>query len=265
MCVCVFECVCVCVWDCYRWPPSRWENAGSLLVCVHMYQTQHVFPFQRRGILCVCVCVWVLVLTCVYVCECVYVADHTGRLTSRNPCSKNRHCVFPALTHRYHRTHTLTQDTHTHTDHCPILFSLAGFLSAYPCASGRQDVSLWLSWENLLSGNKPEDTNRRGVTASLQSCWFFRTPFGCSFWVGTAPLLLFRRHFFLRHALTTNVPSSFVSLSIMSHFLFLPFYHSKLPPSFPIPHLSPHLYSHILCSPLPLSDIDKRSQTGKWK
>lgn len=120
------KCVCNsgCVRPSYRWPPSRWENAGSLLVCVHMYQTQHVFPFQRRGILCVCACV------------CVYTADHTGRLTSRNPCSKNRHCVFPALAHHYHRTHT-----HTHTDHCPILFSLAGFLNAYPCASGCQDVS----------------------------------------------------------------------------------------------------------------------------
>lgn len=77
----------------YVWPPSRWENAGSLLVCVHMYQTQHVFPLsEARYPVCVCV------------------ADHTGRLTSRNPCSKNRHCVFPALMHRYHRTHT-----HAHT------------------------------------------------------------------------------------------------------------------------------------------------------
>ena len=91
ICVCVSVCVCVC--DCYRWPPSRWENAGSLLVCVHMYQTQHVFPLsEARYPVCVCV------------------ADHTGRLTSRNPCSKNRHCVFPALMHRYHRTHT-----HAHT------------------------------------------------------------------------------------------------------------------------------------------------------
>lgn len=70
----------------------------------------------------------------------------------------------------------ITGHTHTHTDYCPILFSLAGFLNAYPCASGCQDVSLWLSWENLLSGNKPEDTNRQ----EWAHPWF-----GCSVRVGT--------------------------------------------------------------------------------
>ncbi|MEQ2225924.1 hypothetical protein ILYODFUR_022533 [Ilyodon furcidens] len=71
-----------------------------------MYQTQHVFPFQRRGILCVGV----------FVCVCQSRRSHWA---SRNPCSKNRHCVFPALTHHYHRTHT-----HIYRDHWPILFPL---------------------------------------------------------------------------------------------------------------------------------------------
>lgn len=162
MCVSVFVCksLWVCVWLCYRWPPSRWENAGSLLVCVHMYQTQHVFPFQRRGILCVYVCACM----CVYVCRrSRWAADFQEPLQQKQAL-----CVSCSRT-------PLSQDTHTHacTDHCPILFSLAGFLNAYPCASGCQDVSLWLSWENLLSGSKLENTNRRGVTASSQLCHFF--------------------------------------------------------------------------------------------
>ena len=232
--VCVCVCACVCVWDCYRWPPSRWENAGSLLVCVHMYQTQHVFPFQRRGILCVRVCVGphMRLCVCVCVCVCVYVANHTGRLTSRNPCSKNRHCVFPALTHRYHRTHT---HTHTHTRIIALFsFPLAGFLNAYPCASGRQDVSLWLSWENSLSGNKPEDTNRRGVTASSRPPTPLATPTTFS-QSGHLNLLLW--------------PLSCPSLNQATFFSFS--CRSKIPS---LPYSIPRIlhvqciYSHILCS-----------------
>lgn len=108
LCVCV--CLHMCPWMCYRWPPSRWENAGSLLVCVHMYQTQHVFPFQRRGILYACVCLCV----CLY--ASVRATDRTGRLTSRNPAAKTGTVCF-LLSHTI-----ITGHTHTYTDHCPILF-----------------------------------------------------------------------------------------------------------------------------------------------
>lgn len=162
MCVSVFVCksLWVCVCDCVT--GGRPVGGKMQEVCLSVstcIRRSMFFPFKGE-VSCVCMCV----RACVF----MYVADHVGRLTSRNPCSKNRHCVFPALAHHYHRTHT-----HAYTDHCPILFSLAGFLNAYPCASGCQDVSLWLSWENLLSGSKLENTNRRGVTASSQLCHFF--------------------------------------------------------------------------------------------
>lgn len=120
MCVSVFVCksLWVCVWLCYRWPPSRWENAGSLLVCVHMYQTQHVFPFQRRGILCVYVCACM----CVYVCRrSRWAADFQEPLQQKQAL-----CVSCSRT-------PLSQDTHTHT-HTRIiaLFSFPLQVSSTP-------------------------------------------------------------------------------------------------------------------------------------
>lgn len=100
--VCLFVRVCGCVCDCVT--GGRLVGGKMQEVCLSVstcIRRSMFFPFKGE-VSCVCMCV----RACVF----MYVADHAGRLTSRNPCSKNRHCVFPALAHHYHRTHT-----HTHT------------------------------------------------------------------------------------------------------------------------------------------------------
>lgn len=117
--VCGCVCLHMCLWMCFRWPPSRWENAGSLLVCVHMYQTQHVFPFQRRGILYVQMCVVVCECKpmCVFICECQRHRSHWAADFQEPLQQKQALCVSCSHT-------PLSQDTHTDTyiEHCPILF-----------------------------------------------------------------------------------------------------------------------------------------------
>lgn len=204
-------------------------------------------------------------VSCTSVCTpvCVIVADRTGRLTSRNPCSKNRHCVFPALARRYHRTHTRT--------HARIIalfsFPLAGFLNAYPCASGCQDVSQWLSWENLFSGTVAEDANRRGVTASSQCCCFF-----FSFYSGRIGLLALTRYitsasaptFQVSHSDATSSPRSppFSRRGASFSFPFLLLLHISISH-----HLLGYLFpcpAHPSRGPLSLSEADVRCGRQYW-
>ena len=234
--VCECVCMCVCVCDCVT--GGRPVGGKMQEVCLSVstcIRRSMFFPF-RGEVSCVRPHV------CVSVCVCRrshWAADF------QEPLQQKQALCVSCTVITGHTTHT---HTHTHTDHCPILFSLAGFLNAYPCASGRQDVSLWLPWENLLSGNKPEDTNRRRVTASSQPRWFLRTRkrlFTLSWHITSAPLMSdSEATYFLRHQFTTIFPFSLISLWTTSNFLII-YFHPIFSPSSSIPYLLPHyLFTH---------------------
>lgn len=237
-------CVCLCVWgnacDCYRWPPSRWENAGSLLVCVHMYQTQHVFPFQRRGILYECVysCVWLSPIA-------------LGDWLPGTPAAKTGTVCF-LLSHT-----VITGRTHTRM-HGSLPYSLFPLQVSSTPILVPPAVKMFRSdcHERTCSPGPQRRTQigeewRHPRSAAAFFLFFFLlTTFGCSLWFGTLPLHLlqpFKCLIQMPHLAPTHLIFFPIPFNAPFFFFFFPISHHLLGYLFPRP-------VHPSCDPLSLSD-----------
>lgn len=250
-------CVCVCVWVCVT--GGRPVGGKMQEVCLSVstcIRRSMFFPF-RGEVSCMCV------LVCVCACVCMYVADHTGRLTSRNPCSKNRHCVFPALTHHYHRT-----QTHTHT-RIIALFSFPLQVSSTPI--------LVPPAVKMFRSDCHERTCSLGPNQRIQIGEEWRHPRSAagSFWPRSVAHFEWL-HFFCTYSSLSCVPfRGHFFFSSSAHFImysvsfsFSPYLLAQY--SFPF-HFSPCLRisiqkpCHPSCSSFPLSEGDKKNKPRKFK